>query len=398
MKAIMKYSKLFVLLLTLPFLMGCSGNAAQPSAPDQPNAEEQKNLPAFELVEAYPQLTFKQPLEYVHAGDGSNRAFVVEKGGKIYVFDNDPQVTTANIFLDLSGKADSSSSEKGLLGLAFHPRFAQNGFFYVNYTARGSTIVARYQVNASRPDQGLLDSEEVLLTIAQPFSNHNGGHLAFGPDGYLYIGMGDGGSGGDPQGNAQNLNSLLGKMLRIDVDQAGAGKFYGIPEDNPLAGNNSGHREEIYAYGLRNPWKFSFDHNGRLWVADVGQNQVEEIDLVEKGLNYGWNIMEGSLSYNNSDPSRNEGLQLPVWEYRHSLGQSITGGYVYYGSQTPSLTGFYIYGDYVSGLIWALRLDAAAAPQNQLLLDSSLNISSFGLDKNNELYIIDLGGKIYKMQ
>lgn len=395
----MKYSKLFILLLTLSFLMGCSGKPTQPSTPNQTNTGGQKTLPALELVEAYPQLSFRQPVEYLHAGDGSDRVFVVEKGGKIYVFDNDPQVAAANIFLDLSSKVDSGSSEKGLLGLAFHPRFAQNGFFYVNYTDRSNTIVARYQVNAGQPDRGLLDTEQVLLTIAQPYPNHNGGHLAFGPDGYLYIGMGDGGSGGDPQGNAQNLTSLLGKMLRIDVDQADDGKLYGIPADNPLAGNTSGYREEIYAYGLRNPWKFSFDiKNGRLWVADVGQNQVEEIDIIEKGLNYGWNIMEGSQLYNASDSSRKEGLQLPVWEYRHPLGQSITGGYVYYGSQSPSLTGSYVYGDYVTGLIWALRLDDAAAPQNQLLLESNLNISSFGLDKNNELYIVDLGGKIYKLE
>jgi glucose/arabinose dehydrogenase len=405
----MKQSKLIILPLLLSFLSGCGGNAGSPPTPvtsppqtpatnQTPGPDQQKPI-VLSLVEAYPNLSFQQPLEFMHAGDGSNRVFVVEKFGKIYVFNNDPQVANANIFLDLSSRVDSSSTEKGLLGLAFHPSYAQNGYFYVNYTNRSYTIVARYQVNPAQPDQGLIDSEQVLLSIAQPYANHNGGHLAFGPDGYLYIGMGDGGSQGDPHGNGQNLSTLLGKILRIDVNQPSPSQPYSIPPDNPLVGNTSGYRPEIYAYGFRNPWKFSFDlKNGRLWVADVGQNTVEEIDIVAKGLNYGWNIMEGSLCYPASRQCSSEGLQLPVWEYRHPLGESITGGYVYYGSQTPSLTGAYIYGDYMTGLIWALRFDDAQTSQNQMLLDSKLNISSFGLDQNNELYIIDLNGKIYKMK
>jgi glucose/arabinose dehydrogenase len=412
----MKIGKHHILPLLLLFLAGCSGTNPAPSvgnnlapsvgtnpAPtvqDQPKIPGPNGLPAFTLTDAYPNLSFDQPLEYVPAGDGSNRVFVVQRTGKIYVFNNDPQVTNANIFLDLSNLLDTSYIEKGLLGLAFHPNFAQNGFFYVDYTNRSNqTIIARYQVNPDNPDQGLINSAEVLLTIAQPYKNHKGGHLAFGPDGYLYIGMGDGGSAGDPQGNGQNLGTLLGKILRIDVDQTSAGKKYGIPADNPWAGNQDGYREEIYSYGFRNPWKFSFDKkSGRLWVADVGQDTVEEIDIVEKGLNYGWNIMEGSLCYPASTSCTRAGLQLPIWEYQHPLGISITGGYVYYGSQTPSLYGAYMYGDYGKGQIWALWVDATGVPHNYLVLATTLNISSFGLDKNNELFIIDLNGKIYKLK
>ena len=392
--------KLVILCLLTFFLIGCAKTTTppiqQPAPAGQNTPAVQKTLPAYTLVEAYPNLSFNQPLEYEQPGDGSNRVFVVEKSGRIIVFDNNPQVTTTKVFLDLSSRVDSSSTEKGLLGLAFHPNFAQNGLFYVNYTTRSSTVIASYQVQA---DQGLINSEQVLLNIAQPYPNHKGGHLAFGPDGDLYIGMGDGGSEGDPLGNGQNLDTLLGKILRIDVDHPGSGKLYGIPTDNPFAGNQSGYQEEIYAYGFRNPWKFSFDtKNGQLWVADVGQNTVEEIDIVEKGLNYGWNIMEGSLCYPASKTCSQTGLQLPVWEYQHPLGIAITGGYIYYGSLTPSLTGAYVYGDYGTGLIWALWIGAAQTLQNHVLLHSKLNISSFGVDQNGELYIVDLRGKIYKLK
>lgn len=411
----MRFCKRYILPCILLLLTGCSGtnpgpavnnnpapsvgNNPAPVVPNQTKLPGPNGLPSFNLIDAYPNLSFDQPVEYVPAVDGSNRVFVVGRTGKIYVFNNDPQVEQASIFLDLSSRIDTSYIEKGLLGLAFHPNFAQNGLFYVNYTDRTHTIIARYRVDPANPDQGLFNSEEILLTIAQPYKNHNGGHLAFGPDRYLYIGMGDGGSAGDPQGNAQNLGSLLGKMLRIDVDQASAGRMYGIPADNPWAGNQDGFREEVYAYGFRNPWKYSFDaQNGRLWVADVGQDTVEEIDIVEKSLNYGWNTMEGSLCYPASINCITQGLQLPIWEYHHPIGNSITGGYVYYGSQTPSLYGAYIYGDFGKGQIWALWIDAAQVPHNYLVLPTTINISSFGLDQKQELYILDLGGKIYKLE
>jgi glucose/arabinose dehydrogenase len=242
----------------------------------------------------------------------------------------------------------------------------------------------------------LSSSELVLLEINQPFSNHKGGQLAFGADGYLYIGMGDGGSGGDPLGNGQNRASLLGKILRIDVNSPSQGRNYKIPPDNPYAGNTAGYREEIYAYGFRNPWRFSFDQlTGSFWVADVGQNEREEIDLVGKGKNYGWNIMEGTLTYSGGSQV---GLELPVWEYSHAEGIAVIGGYVYRGTNLTGLNNKYIYGDYGSGKIWALQYDGIAASVNTLLADTNLNPSSFGLDEKNELYFCALDGKIYLLK
>jgi hypothetical protein len=251
---------------------------------------------------------------------------------------------------------------------------------------------------ADDADQADRNSELVLLEVAQPFSNHKGGQLAFGADGYLYIGLGDGGSGGDPFGNAQNRSSLLGKILRIDVNSPSAGRNYGVPVDNPFAGNSLGYREEIYAYGLRNPWRFSFDPpTGKLWVADVGQNQREEIDLVEKGKNYGWNIMEASLCYSPSTGCDQTGLELPVWEYGRDEGSSVIGGFVYRGLTVTGLYGAYVYGDYGSGKIWALRYDGTSAPVNTLIAATSLSITSFGVDENNKLYFAAFDGKIHKL-
>jgi len=394
----MRKIQVFSVLLFLAFLMGCSTTNDPSSNQNTPSAPVTSNTAAnLQLVEAYPNLVFNQPLEYRHAFDNSDRVFVVEKAGRILVFQNNPQVQSWQVFLDLTGRVDSNSSEQGLLGLAFHPDYKNNGLFYVNYTARNSTIVARYRVNPGDPNQALSDSEEVILTFNQPFDNHNGGHLSFGPDGYLYIASGDGGLAGDPQNNAQNRGNLLGKILRIDVDKPGNGTAYSIPPDNPFFGNQEGFREEIYAYGLRNPWKFSFDP-GRawLWAADVGQSKIEEIDIIQKGANYGWRKMEGSLPYLAVGSIDQTGLTSPVWEYQHPTGNSITGGYAYYGKLTPSLNGAYIYGDFGTGMIWSLRLDENMKPDNRTLFDTDLNISSFGLDQNNELYVVDYKGKIYK--
>jgi glucose/arabinose dehydrogenase len=232
------------------------------------------------------------------------------------------------------------------------------------------------------------------LEIAQPFPNHKGGQIAFGSDGYLYIGMGDGGSGGDPLGNGQNRSTLLGKILRIDVNAPSAGRNYDIPADNPFVDNTLGYREEIYAYGLRNPWRFSFDSaTGKLWVGDVGQDWIEEIDVIEKGKNYGWNIMEGTLCYNPPSGCNETGLELPLYEYNHTLGNAIIGGYIYHGSALPELAGDYVYGDYASGRIWALAANAT----NTLLVNSNLTISSFGVDENKELYVCAFDGKIYNL-
>jgi len=258
-------------------------------------------------------------------------------------------------------------------------------------------VIARYSAMAREPDQADKNSELILLEINQPFSNHNGGQLAFGNDGFLYIGLGDGGSAGAPLGNAQNRSSLLGKILRIDVDSTSQDKNYGIPADNPFAGNSIGY-PEIYAYGLRNPWQFSFDRaTGTLWVGDVGQSQREEIDLVENGKNYGWNIMEGTLCYSPQTGCNQTGLELPVWEYGRDEGISVIGGFVYRGSTLTGLSGAYIYGDYGSGKIWALRFDGISTFVNTLLVDTTLSISSFGLDADNELYFTAFDGKIHKL-
>jgi glucose/arabinose dehydrogenase len=349
---------------------------------------------------AFPNLSFDLPVGVYNAGDGSGRLFVLEKRGVIYVFQNQRDVAAAAIFLDIRDRVNSAATEEGLLGLAFHPDFADNGFFYVDYTASNPrrTVIARFSVAAGDPNNADEASELVVLEVLQPYSNHNGGQLAFGPDGFLHIAMGDGGSAGDPHGNGQNRTTLLGKILRIDIDRTSDGRNYGIPSDNPFVGNALGYREEIYAYGFRNPWRFSFDpETERLWAADVGQDRVEEIDIVGKGQNYGWNIMEGNLCFNPTAGCNQTGLTMPIWTYDRSLGYSVTGGFVYRGSELPELAGSYVYGDFGSGRIWALRYNGVDAPVNTDLIDSSLNISSFGVDEQNELYICDYNGQIYKL-
>jgi glucose/arabinose dehydrogenase len=353
----------------------------------------------YAVEAAFPNLTFNQPVGMFNAEDGTNRLFVLEQAGVIRVFENSKNTATSKVFLDLSDRV-LYGGEQGLLGLAFHPNYADDGYFYVNYVADNPrrTVIARFQVTANDPDQADKNSELILLEVTQPFANHNGGQLAFGADGYLYMGLGDGGSGGDPFGNAQNRSSLLGKILRIDVNAPTAGANYGIPSDNPFAGNTLGYREEVYAYGLRNPWRFSFDPaTGKLWVGDVGQDKMEEIDIVEKGRNYGWNIMEGTLCYSPATGCNQTGLELPVWEYSHDQGIAVIGGFVYHGSRLPSLDGAYVYGDYGSGKIWALQYNGTVSPSNTLLVDTSLTISSFGIDEKGELYLCAFDGKIYQL-
>jgi glucose/arabinose dehydrogenase len=346
---------------------------------------------------AFPQLTFNQPVGVYYAPDDSHRLFVVEQLGVIQVFHNSPTTANASIFLDIQDRV-LFSGEQGLLGLAFHPNYTTNGYFYVDYVAPNPTrtVIARYHVASNNSNQVDLASELILLTIPQPFPNHKGGQIAFGPDGYLYIGMGDGGSEGDPLGNGQNRSTLLGKILRIDVNNPSVDKSYTFPPDNPFVGNIVGYREEIYAWGFRNPWRFSFDSvTGRLWVGEVGQNTEEEIDLVEKGKNYGWNIMEGTLIYAGGNTA---GLTLPVYAYNHTLGNAIIGGYVYHGAAVPSLQGAYVYGDYGSGRIWTLSVnDSGVAVSNSLLVLSNLTISSFGVDQTGEMYVCSFNGKIYQI-
>ena len=357
----------------------------------------------YSIQVAFPNMTFSLPVEMVNAGDGTNRIFVVTQKGKIYVFPNSPTASNPKIFLDISDSASQGGGEMGLLGLAFHPNYSNNRYFYVDYTTEASPLrskISRFQTSASNPDSAVRNSELVLLTVVQPFTNHNGGHLAFGPDGYLYIAFGDGGSGGDPQNNAQNRSVLLGKILRIDVNPFSKNAVYSIPPTNPFYGNSQGWRQEIFAYGLRNPWKFSFDiPSGRIWAADVGQASWEEVDIIQSGKNYGWRIKEGFVCYNPPAGCDSAGLTSPIWTYYHSEGQSVTGGYVYRGPTVPSLTGKYVYADFASGRIWALTYNGINPAVNSLVYDSPIFISSFGVDQNNELYICEYGpsGKIYKI-
>jgi glucose/arabinose dehydrogenase len=353
----------------------------------------------YGITEAFPNLSFSQPVGLYHAGDGTNRLFLVAQEGEIYVFENSENVQNANLFLDINDRV-LFGGEQGLLGLAFHPNYSSNGFFYVDYTAENPrrTVISRFSASQGNPNQADENSEQVILEVAQPYSNHNGGQIAFGPDGYLYVAFGDGGSGGDPEGNGQGRSTLLGAILRIDVDMVSEGRDYGIPVGNPFVGNTQGYKEEIYAYGLRNPWRFSFDPvTGWLWTGDVGQDRLEEIDIIESGRNYGWNIMEASLCYSPSEGCNRTGLELPLWDYGRDLGVSVTGGFVYRGSMFPDLVGAYIYGDYGSGRIWALEYNGVDDPVNMELLSTNLNIASFGVDAKNELYICAFDNKIYKL-
>ncbi|HMQ69417.1 MAG TPA: PQQ-dependent sugar dehydrogenase [Ignavibacteria bacterium] len=351
----------------------------------------------YQMVDAFPALhSFSYPVELVNSEDGTNRFFLVQQRGLIYVFNNNPTVNVSKTFLNLSSRVSQSGNELGLLGMAFHPDYENNGYFYIYHTfdsiINSSTTywsrLSRYTVSPSNPDSALLSSQYIMLTLRQPYSNHNGGKITFGSDNYLYIGLGDGGSGGDPQGNGQNRSTLLGKILRIDIDSAGGGREYSIPVTNPFYNNSSGYKEEIYAYGIRNPWKFSFDPvTDRLFLGDVGQNLYEEIDVVENGRNYGWNKMEGFHCYGTCDTT-GKGFIRPILEYSHSEGASVTGGYVYRGSLLPDLYGKYVYADYSYGKVWCLTYDGINPVVNTLLEDANFAVSSFGVDENNELYIV----------
>ncbi len=359
------------------------------------------NVSEFEEVEfiitsVFPDLSFKNPVGFYTTIGFPNSAFIVEQGGIIYKIELNASTQQKDLFLDLTNEV-LSGGELGLLGFAFHPNFIDNGYFFVDYTASNPqrTVVSRFKMSESTPSYVNLTSEKIILDVEQPYTNHNGGQIAFGPDNYLYIALGDGGSGGDPLNNGQNLNTLLGSILRIDVD---TDTPYIIPKDNPFFNNSNGFREEIYAYGLRNPWRFSFDfETNTIWAGDVGQNRIEEIDIIESGKNYGWKIMEGSECYSPSSDCNQTGLTQPIFEYGHDVGNSITGGFVYRGNSTPALNGYYIYADYVSGRIWALKYKNYQV-ENYLVLDTNKNIVSFGVDHNNELFICAFDGKIYTLE
>ena len=362
--------------------------------------EAPRPLGAMAVEPVFPNLTFEKPTNLVQPNDGRGLLFATEQPGIIRVFSDDQGATQTDIFLDLAGRVTPSpASEEGLLGLAFHPEYKANGHFYVYYSAASPrrSVLSRFSVKASNPRGADPASELIIMEIAQPFGNHNGGQIAFGPDGFLYVGLGDGGSGGDPQGNGQNKGTLLGSLLRIDVNGSSVGEKYRIPPDNPFGGV-LGAKDEIWAYGLRNPWRFSFDREtGTLWLADVGQNAWEEVDVIRKGRNYGWNTMEGAHCFSPSTGCNQTGLELAVAEYSHSDGCSITGGHVFRGRDTPSLLGAYVYGDFCSGKIWGLRYDGQKVIEHRLLVDSNLKISSFGEDQAGNLYVLDHSNGIYRL-
>lgn len=358
-------------------------------------AEPPKSTDERRIATLVPVVTegLENPLFLTQAGDGSGRLFVVEQPGRIRVLEGRALLPVP--FLDIT-KQVLSGGERGLLGLAFHPDYRRNGRFFVNYTRKpdGATVVAEYRRGSLAISA--VTEERILLIVPQPYPNHNGGMIAFGPDNYLYVGLGDGGSKGDPDNRAQNLGDLLGKILRIDVDQ---GDPYGIPMDNPFA--KEGGRAEIFASGLRNPWRFSFDFTtGNLWVADVGQSKWEEINVVSRGGNYGWRVMEGTHCFQPSTNCQTTTFSLPLYEYSHEKGRcSIIGGYIYRGQSIPSLAGTYVYGDFCSGEIFALQNPRRDRPfvEPRMILKTSLHISSFGEDAARELYVLDHNGAAYRL-
>jgi glucose/arabinose dehydrogenase len=342
-------------------------------------------------------LAIRDPLFLTAVPDASGRVAVVSQDGVIVTVPGDPLADkgAAETFLDIRDRVNRGGSEEGLLGLAFHPKFAENGRFYVYYSAARPR---RSVISEFKPDaRGRADpaGERIILEVAQPYANHNGGMIAFGPDGMLYAGLGDGGSAGDPHGHGQDVNTLLGSVLRIDVDRQAGSKMYGIPRGNPF--ERGGGAPEIWAYGLRNPWRFSFDRaTGDLWVGDVGQDTLEEIDIVRAGGNYGWNVMEGDLCFQPRQGCSTRGLEMPVTVYGRGDGCSVTGGYVYRGRRLPSLYGAYVYGDYCSGKVWAVRYDGSKVTERLLIADTDLSITSFGEDGSGEVYIVDGKGRIYR--
>ncbi len=381
------------ILLAAAVLGGCGGSGGGEPTPsiDPPPVPE-----ALLVERVFPGLSFSLPVALVPEPTASgSRWFALEKAGFVRAFPNDPGTTAAEVFVDIADRVEAGPGEAGLLGFAFHPAFGENGEVFLSYTApgpgSGGALISRISRFRSLDGGSTLDpsSEQVLLSVDQPFTNHNGGQIAFGPDGYLYLGLGDGGSGGDPRGNAQDTGTLLGAFLRLDVD---GGIPYAIPPDNPFAGG--GGRSEIFAWGFRNPWRWSFDAaTGDLWCGDVGQSAWEEVDVVRRGGNYGWNVREGAHCFAAPDCEATA-LADPVAEYPHSEGCSITGGYVYRGSAIPGLAGTYLYGDFCTGTVWGLP--PGGTPR--VLVESGLRLSSFGQGPDGEVYLLDFGGGgIYRL-
>jgi glucose/arabinose dehydrogenase len=334
-----------------------------------------------------------RPILLTNSGDGSNRIFVPTQQGVVYSFKNDAKTVDTNVFLDLRDRVvyNDNQNEEGFLGMAFHPKYKENGQFFIFYTTKHAphtNIISRFRVSPDNPNKAEATSEEELLRIPHPYWNHDGGTLCFGPDGMLYIAVGDGGAGNDPHKNGQNVGTVLGKILRIDVDRKENGKNYAIPKDNPFVGT-AGAAPEVYALGLRNVWRMAFDRQtGTFWAADVGQNLWEEINLIVKGGNYGWSVREGRHVFGPEGSGPRPDLIEPIWEYDHQVGSSITGGHVYRGKRIPELFGKYLYADYVTGKVWALKYDEAAKKvvSNEAIPTPKMPIISFGEDELGEVY------------
>ena len=437
-------SIVLTILVSATLFISCT--CSETTIPPTTTTPRPNNIPAgsMQVERVFPNLSFQDMTNLVQPVDESGLIFITEQKGVIHAFTANQPQQGSRVFLDITNQVNRGG-EEGLLGLAFSPDYQDNGHFYVYYSATNPrrSVVSRFSLDQGNPGIADPQSEVIIMEIEQPFINHNGGQLAFGPDGYLYIGLGDGG-GGDPQSNGQNIGTLLGSILRIDVDGLSANGEYKIPGDNPFV-DTAGARAEIWAYGLRNPWRFSFDKDtGLLWAGDVGRSMWEEIDIITKGANYGWNIMEGSECYSQRvwSPSSlrtdnpasllmamaklvsgtasmaaiierakvilstvksmatgcdQSGLTLPLVDYDHTQGCSVTGGYVYRGDKIHSLQGYYIYGDYCSGNIWGLGYDGNVVTQNMLLTESGLSITSFGEDLSGNLYILSGNGGIYTL-
>ena len=352
---------------------------------------------------AFPNLSFSEPLLLIQAPGDSTRWFIVERAGVIRVFANDAGVSTSTVVTDLRSVVDSGPNEAGLLGMAIHPDFANNGHVYLSFTVSGSPLVSRIERITSIDGGQTLDltTRTLILSVDQDFGNHNGGHLAFGPDGLLYIGFGDGGGAGDTNGRGQQTNNLLGTLVRIDID---AGIPYAIPGDNPFAGNpmcmqgvGAAACPEIFAFGLRNPWRWSFDRlTGDLIAGDVGQNSFEEIDRITIGNNFGWNIREAANCFE-ANSCVTAGLVDPIHQYDRTQGASVTGGYVYRGTDIPALSGQYVFADFISGRIWSIDAAVQTLSASELLIESGLNIASFGESNDGELYIVNFGGTLHQL-
>jgi len=392
-------SLIFPLALALA-VGACGGGGGSSSTPTEPPPS---GTPTVAIAPVFEALNFQEPVALLQAPGDDTRWLVLEQSGVVRVFDNDPAVTESAVFLDVSATV-TSGGERGLLGMAFHPDFATNGEVFLSYTGSPAGTLTSFVSRFRSMDGGLTldpNSEELVLQVIQDFSNHNGGQVAFGPDGFLYIGFGDGGSGNDPNDRAQDVTNLYGTILRIDPDGDAP---YGIPPDNPFAGNapctqgfGGAACPEIFAWGFRNPWRWSFDSaTGGLWAGDVGQADWEEIDRVQRGRNYGWRIREGAHCNVNIDASCDStGLTDPVWEYDHSQGASVTGGYVYRGSTITGLGGWYVFGDFGSGRIWGIPADLSQAAAE--FVDSNLAIASFAEDVSGEIYVVDYSGGLYRI-